>query len=333
MFPRGEPFGMEMEFKDTGRRRRFLMIVIGLALAGAAGYGALMLAQNGAKQGARPVTQPVLVAAHDIPARTTIGVDDVTVRDVPIDEILQQTYTDPQSVLGRVNAVPIYTDQQVSPNLFATSVADSEFSILGPDEAVTPDSPYWRAVAVEIPASRAVGGEIKAGQHVDLFVSVQIDVLAVDSTGTYQKVDTATQDGLQSGESTKITFQDLEVLKADPDNDMYVLKVDLHQAEQIYHVVQVAPDSFSIALRPDEDTRSADITQYGVTTDRLIMTYLFPVPKLIDLQQLLGIPVPAPSTGPGTSPAPGSSPLPSGAPAPSATPAPAPAQPTPTPTL
>ena len=69
---------------------------------------------------------------------------------------------------------------------------------------------------------------------------------------------------------------------------MYILKVDLHQAEQIYHVVQEAPDSFSLALRPDSDTRIADTSQYGVTTDRLVMTYLYPVPQLIDLTQLLG---------------------------------------------
>ena len=52
---------------------------------------------------------------------------------------------------------------------------------------------------------------------------------------------------------TKITFQDLEVLKSTPDDNMYVLKVDLHQAEQISHVVQLAPDSFSLALRPGDD--------------------------------------------------------------------------------
>jgi len=95
---------------------------------------------------------------------------------------------------------------------------------------------------------------------------------------------------------------------------MYILKVDLHQAEQIYHIVQVAPDSFSLALRPEEDTRAADTSQYGETTDRLIMTYLYPVPRLIDLSQLLGVPLPTPQIGP--------SPAPSGAPGPSESPTP-----------
>ncbi len=277
---------MEMEFKDSGKRRRLLMIVVGALLALGAGWGSLMLATNGDHQAVAMDTQSVLEAAHDIPARTTVTADDVVVRSVPVDEAMPQSYTDPNDVIGHVNAVALYAGQQITPNLFATTSANSDFSILTPDEVVSADSPYWRAVALQIPAERAVGGEIQAGDHVDVFVSVQINVLEVGPDGTYQQVDTATQQGLQSGESTKITFQDIEVLKADPTQNMYVLKVDLHQAEQIYHVVQVAPDSFSLALRPDQDTRSADTSQYGETTDHLVMTYMFRVPHLLDLSKL-----------------------------------------------
>jgi Flp pilus assembly protein CpaB len=307
---------MEMEFKDTGRRRRLLLIGLGLALALAAGYGAFRLASNGSNAPA-VIKEAVLVAARAIPARTTLTADDVTLRDVPIDEILGESYRDAEEVIGRVTSVPIYADQQMTPNLFATAVADAEFSILGPDETIAPDSEFWRAVAVNVPPERAVNGQIQDGQHVDLFISVDFQIVALDPEGNYQVVDTATQDGLMSGKSTKITIQDLTVLKADPESNMYILKVDLHQAEQIYHVVQVAPDSFSLALRPDEDTRADDPTAYGVTTDRLIMTYIFPVPQLVDLTQLLsGQPVPSP-VGPQPSPS-GSPAAPS--PSPSAAP-------------
>jgi Flp pilus assembly protein CpaB len=305
---------MEMEFKDTGRRRRLLLIGLGLALALAAGYGAFRLASNGSNTPA-VIKEAVLVAARAIPARTTLTADDVTLRDVPIDEILGESYRDAEQVIGRVTSVPIYADQQMTPNLFATAAADAEFSILGPDETIAPDSEFWRAVAVNVPPERAVNGQIQDGQHVDLFISVDFQIVALDPEGNYQVVDTATQDGLMSGKSTKITIQDLTVLKADPDSNMYVLRVDLHQAEQIYHVVQVAPDAFSLALRPDEDTRADVPADYGTTTDRLIMTYLFPVPQLVDLTQLLsGQPLPSPVVP---------APSPSGSPAaPSPSPAP-----------
>lgn len=315
---------MEMEFKDTGRRRRVLLIAVGLVLAIGAGWGAYTIATSNAGASANIIKETVLVASRNIPARTPITLDDVTVRQVPIDELLSQAYRESGQVIGRVTAVPIYADQQVTPNLFASSTADSEFSILGPDEVVNETSPFWRAVAVSVPAERAVGGEIQAGDHVDLFISVDIDVLAIDPEGNYQLIETATQDGLTSGKSTKITIQDLEVLKVDADSAMYILKVDLHQAEEIYHVVQVAPDSFSLALRPGEDTRIADSLEYGETTDRLVMTYLFPVPQLIDLTTLTGLP--QPSTGPVASPDPDATPGPDASPeaSPEASPTPRP---------
>ena len=298
---------MGWQFRYAGQRRRVVLIILGLALALVAGWGAFMLAQSGTGQ-APVIEESVLVAARDIPARTPITADDVTVRLVPIDEILPQSYTSATDVIGRVTAINVYADQQITPNLFATSAAGVDYSILGPDEVVTDDSPFWRAVAVSVPDERAVGGTLQNGQHVDLFVSVDHQVVALDEEGNYQVVQVATQEGLTSGKSTKITFQDLQILKADPDLQMYVLKVDLHQAEEIYHIVQVAPDSFSLALRPDEDTRSADTLEYGETTDRIIMTYLYPVPLLVNLEELVGLPIepiPAPTPGPEEPPTPG----------------------------
>jgi Flp pilus assembly protein CpaB len=322
---------MEMEFKDTDRRRRILLIVVGVVLAGAAGWGAFMLA-NGKSNAAPVVTEAVLVAARDIPARQAVAADDVVVKQVAIDEVLPQSYKEAGLVVGRLTAVPVYSDQQMTPNLFATSTADTDFSILGPDDEVTLDSPYWRAVSIEVPANRAVGGELKSGQHVDLVISVNLKILAPDAEGLYQNVDTANAEGLVPGISTKITMQDLEILKADPDNDMYIVKVDLHQAEQIAHVIQEGPDSFALVLRPDTDTRVADSNYFGVTTDRLIAQYLFPVPLMGDLSQLIGLPLPsgapAPSPGSSASPAPSGSPSPDGSPAGSPEPTP---EPTPTP--
>lgn len=313
---------MEMEFKDTGRRRRAVLIFVGVALAAAAGLGAFSLSSKNAPVAEAP-KKAVLVAARDIPARTQVSADDLTIRQVPIDEALAQSYDSQPDVLGRVTSIPIYTDQQITPNLFATSSADSDFSILGPDETVTDASETWRAVAIKIPNDRAVGGEVKAGDHVDLFVSVEFKLAMQDADGQWSNVDIADATGNMPGKSTKITFQDVEVLKSTPDDEMYVFKVDLHQAEQIEHVIQAAPDAFGIALRPGEDTRTVDLSQYGTTNDRLIMTYFYPVPHLTDLSQLLG---PSPYPYPGASAIPGvggpSSPNPSTAPTPSASPDP-----------
>ncbi len=281
---------MEMEFKDTDRSRRILLIVVGVVLAGAAGWGAFMLA-NGKSNAAPVVTEAVLVAARDIPARQQVAADDVTVRQVPIDEVLPQSYKEAALVVGRLTAVPVYSDQQMTPNLFATSTADTDFSILGPDDEVTLDFAllasrlrrgsgqsrrWWRAQGRPACGSRRqrrYPGS-RRGQRRQLPEHRHCHA----GRSPEWQVD---QDHLPGRRDPE----------GDPDNSMYVLKVDLHQAEEIGHVIQMAPDSFTMVLRPETDTRAADTTDYGTTTDRLVMTYLYPVPQLIDLSALLGTPI------------------------------------------
>ena len=306
---------MEMEFKDPGARRRRLLLVVGAATAVVAGFVAFQLSQGGPATAAPPKTKGVLVATRDIPARSIMQASDVVVRQVPEDASVAMAMVDPGGVVGRVTTVPLVSGQVIYPTVFVGSSEGSGYSILSPDEVVTVDSPFWRAVSVSVPKERAVAGTIMAGEHVDLFASVRIEVRVLDPSGAY--VDTPTRDGFQTGDSTKITFQDLEVLLAKPDEGLYVLKVDMHQAEQINHVSKVAPGSFSLALRPDADTRQVNPSEYGETNDSLIMRYLYRVPQLLDLTTLTqNIPPVTPVTGPG----PVATPVPSGAPA--ATPAP-----------
>ena len=92
---------------------------------------------GGGRNNTPVITDSVLVAARDVPARQAVTADDVTVRQVPIDEVLPQSYKETGLVVGRLTAVPVYSDQQMTPNLFATADAESEFSILGPDDEVT----------------------------------------------------------------------------------------------------------------------------------------------------------------------------------------------------
>lgn len=304
---------------DSGRRRRLLLMTLGLVLAVVAGAAAFMLGSTG---GGTPTDEvemaEVLVATGNIDARTTLAGEHVVVRQVPADVALPQAFTEPTAAVGRVNSVPIYAGQQITPSLFASTQPGQTWEILPAEEEITLDSPYWRAVSISIPRNRAVGGDVFPGQRVDLFVSVRLDAniqVPVEDPETgemrFQPADqpvpildptTGEIIGLTGGTSTKITFEDLEVLKADSAEGMYIFKVDLHQAEQIAHILQEAPDSFSIALRPPQDTRDVDTTTYGQTTESLVMEYIYRVPRLIDLEELLGFPITP--VGPGFTPPP-----------------------------
>jgi len=317
--------------EDSGRRRRLLLMTLGLVLALVAGGAAFLLGQGGGGTPADVVEMAdVLVASGNIEPRTTLTADHVVVRQVPVDTALQQAYREPTAAVGRVNSVTIYAGQQITPNLFASTTAGQTWEIMPADEEITLDSPYWRAVSISIPRNRAVGGDVFPGQRVDLFVSVEIGAniqVPVEDPETgelrFQPSDQAVPiidpetgeiTGVTGGRTTKITFEDLEVLKADAAEGMYIFKVDLHQAEQIAHLLQVGPDGFAMALRPPQDTRDVDTTEYGETTDNIIMTYLYRVPLLVDLEELLGFPiVPA---GPGFTPPPAPEPEPGESPEP-----------------
>lgn len=275
---------MAMEFRDTSSRRRRILLSLGVALAFLAGLIAYSMANQGLAAQEAPKMQAVLVATRDIPARTTLVADDVTVRELPEDPALAPAFASREEVVGRVTTVPMFNGQVVYPNTMVVAAADAPFSILGPTEVITDETPDWRAVSVMVPPERAVGGAIMVGQRVDLLVSVDIAIKVLDEDGNW--VDQPTVDGFLTGKSTRIAVKDLEVLDARPEENIYVLKVDAHQAEEIYHVASVAPGAFSLALRADGDTRPIELDGYGETTDRLVMEYLFPVPRLLDLVEL-----------------------------------------------
>jgi Flp pilus assembly protein CpaB len=302
---------MSGNFTEPSRRRRQLTLVVGVVLALIAGYLAFSLANTGQRpRASEGPKRTVVVAAHDLDARTVLTAEDVTTREVADDPSLAQTFSDPADVVDRVTSVSLLQNQVLYPTMLVSNAPGANFSVLGPDEKPTGDTPMWRAVSVNVPRDRAVGGQIVTGQHVDLFVTIKVVVTLVDDNGDLVDLEVGSTgeshlgnatSGERSDDSTKLVFQDLEVLQALPDQDTYILKVDLHQAEQITHVAEVAPGAFSLALRGDGDTRLADTSEFGETTDSLVLQFNFRVPNVLDLSKLT-VPAPKPSPSPGTSP-------------------------------
>ncbi|KRT62212.1 MAG: hypothetical protein XU10_C0036G0011 [Chloroflexi bacterium CSP1-4] len=273
---------MEMEYHHEGRRRKVL-IVLGVVLAVAAGGAAFFLVNQAQNAGTGVVaTRDVVVAARDIPARTVIQSSDLTIRAVPDDPSLAVAIASPEDAIGRITGVAILFQQPISPNLLASAVVGGQFSILGPEETISPDSPAWRAVAVNVPDDRAVAGQIQVGQHVDLFMTAQINV-----TVPLARAGAAPAPSPQPGastapyytdKSTKITYQDLSILARN--GTLYILRVDIAQAEEISHLQAAGNAQFSLVLRPDGDDREVDTEKLGETTNRIIEKYGLPIPEI-----------------------------------------------------
>lgn len=260
---------MEMEYKDTGRRSKFV-IVLGIILALVAGGAAFYLIQQAQQQAGQGPLQKVdvVVAKRDIPARKPIEADDVEVRSVPIDPTNERgIIDDPAAVINKVLAVTVYQNQMITTNMLASSTSAAGFSILGPDETVAPDSPAWRAVSMSVSDDAAVGGLVQAGMTVDVFVTATVNVpQALLDQGKYY-----------TDRSTKIVYQDMVILART--GNFYILKVQLPVAEELVHLAAAGNVTFSFALRPEQDTRQIDVSRLGSTTNLIITRYALPIPE------------------------------------------------------
>jgi Flp pilus assembly protein CpaB len=297
-----------MEYKDPSRRGRWI-VVIGVALAIVAGGAAFFLINQAQQEAGQAGLQKVavVVAAQTIPARKIIEATDVTVREIPIDQTNEQGIAStPDKVIGRVPAVAILQGQMVLTNLLASSTEGGQFTVLGPEESVGPDSPEWRAVSMTVPDDRAVGGLLTPNQTVDVFVTAAVNVLTDSQNGIGKE-------GYYTDKSTKLSYQDMLILAKS--GTYYILKAPLDVAEEISHLQASGAASFSLALRPDTDTRLVDASALGTTTNRVIIRYGLPIPVAfppvsgpVPVAKPTPTPTPNPSAAPGASASPSASP-------------------------
>jgi Flp pilus assembly protein CpaB len=290
---------MELEYKDTSRRGRYV-IILGFVLALAAGAGAFYLINQAQQQAAAGPAErvDVVVAARTISARETITADAVTIKSLPFDVADTSTFGDVNQVVNRVPAVTILAGQPITGNLLASTSEGGQFSVLKPEETVSPDSPFWRAVAITVAPDLAVGGLLKPGMTVDVFLTASVTVPpSLETTGRFV-----------SDKTTKIVYQDIEILARE--EDYYIVRLPLAQAEEIAHLQATAAVTFTLALRPAEDTRVADATQLGETTNLIIARYGLPIPQPIAVGRST-VASTAPPVSPAPSPAPSATPTPS----------------------
>jgi Flp pilus assembly protein CpaB len=285
---------MEAEYVGARRRRR-ITVLLGLVMAVVASGAVYYLVT-------RPSTAPsvpqrtIVVAAQEIPARTLITDNMLVTRTVPDDPALSAVISDPAQVVNNLALVSIASGDVITRSMFGSGNA-AGVSILGPQETVSPDSPVWRAVSVSVSADRAVGGLLSPGDHIDLFVTLAPQLF--DTSGGVPRPPTITDPdhpgpmtlGYYSAQTTKLTWTDLEILSVDKDANLYVLKVDEHQAEEIAHV-QATEASFTLSLRPPADNRAVDRSGYGQTTNTMIDSHGFLIPNMIEIPLELPSPVP-----------------------------------------
>jgi len=255
--------------QDGSRRRARLILIVGVALAVVAGVGTFVVA-SGAKSDL-PVAVPtvaVLVAAREIPAKTTLTAADVKMQDFNLDAKPALAMTRAEDALGKITIQSISIGEPILPTKFSDPKTPAfvvmPANLIGPDGAPVPNSPNFRAMSITVQDANAVGGTVQPGDLVDLVFTLQFDPTTKLQRPTPQQ----TLDF-----SAKIILERLPILARLA--SVYTIRVDALTAERIAYL-QSSGGQIAFLLRAPKDERASG--SVGAT--------------FVDIHQSFGIKIP-----------------------------------------
>ena len=259
--------------QDGSRRRARLILIVGVALALVAGVGTFVYA-SGAKSD-QPVAVPtvaVLVAAREIPAKTTLTSADVKLQEFNVDAKPAAAMTKADDALGKITIQSISVGEPILPTKFADpknpSFVVMPASFIGADGAPVANSPNFRAMSITVPDANAVGGSVLVGDLVDLMFTAQFDPQAKLQRPTPQQ----TLDF-----STKIILERVPILARLA--SVYTVRVDALTAERIAYI-QSAGGQLAFLLRAPKDERASGST--GATFGDIYTNFRLKIPEKIN---------------------------------------------------
>lgn len=259
--------------QDGSRRRARLILIVGVALALVAGVGTFVYA-SGAKSD-QPVAVPtvaVLVAAREIPAKTTLTSADVKLQEFNVDAKPAAAMTKADDALGKITIQSISVGEPILPTKFADpknpSFVVMPASFIGPDGAPVANSPNFRAMSITVPDANAVGGSVLVGDLVDLVFTAQFDPQSrLQRPTPQQTVDF----------SAKIILERVPILARLA--SVYTVRVDALTAERIAYV-QSAGGQLAFLLRAPKDERASGST--GATFGDIYTNFRLKIPEKIN---------------------------------------------------
>lgn len=256
--------------QDGSKRRARLVLMVGVLLAVLAGVGTFVYASGAGGPQTAPVipTTPVLVAAREIPAKTTITQADLKVVEFNLDSKPASALAKQEEAIGKVTTTPIATGEPVllsKLNDGKTSFVVMPLDRIGPDGAPKPDAPFFRAFSITVPDADAVGGAVQAGDIVDLMA-----VMTFDPTKYYVR---AAQNQL-SDTTTKIFLERVVILART--GAVYTIRGDTDTAERLAYL-QGAGARLSMLLRAPKDERAANTR--GQIGSAVVTDFKFRIPE------------------------------------------------------
>jgi pilus assembly protein CpaB len=147
-----------------GDRRLVMVLLVALLVATASGFGVFRYLRT-EEQSRRVPTQPVVVAAQDLPEGHVLMASELQVVHLPTAAVPRDAFPIIDSVAGRVTRVPVFHGEALVPGRLAPlgSGAGLEVKI----------APGKRAMAVKIDEVAGLSGLIQPNSRVDVLVTLK----------------------------------------------------------------------------------------------------------------------------------------------------------------
>ncbi len=256
--------------QDGSKRRARLILIIGVVLALFAGAGTFFYASN-AQTAPAPVIQttPVLVAAREIPAKTTLTAADLKLQEFNVDAKPAAALAKAEDAVGKITVQAISVGEPILVTKFADPKSAPFVVIpatfLDASGAIKSDTPNFRAMSITVPDANAVGGSLLPGDIVDLIFTLQFDPVKFLQRPT--PVQTADF-------SAKIILERVPILARL--NAVYTIRTDTATAERIAYL-QASGGQLAFLLRAPKDERAAGTT--GTTFGGVQRAFNIPIPE------------------------------------------------------
>ena len=259
--------------QDGSRRRARLILIVGVLLAIGAGAGTFFYASSASEQQAPPPppTVAVLVAAREIPAKTTLTAADLRLQQYNVDAKPAAALAKPADAIGQITVQNISVGEPILPGKFSDPKKPSFVVIppdfIGPDGAPAVNSPNYRAISITVADANAVGGAIAVGDVVDLLYTAQFDPAKHLASPKPDQV---------ADFSAKIILERIPILARTA--SVYTIRVDAVTAERIAYL-QASGGTLMLLLRAPKDERASG--SQGTTFEDVEGAYHIKIPTLI----------------------------------------------------
>jgi Flp pilus assembly protein CpaB len=214
----------------------------------------------------------VLVAAREIPAKTTLTTADVKLQEFNLDAKPAAAMSDAGEALGKITVQSISVGEPILPSKFSDPKLPGfvvmPVNFIGADGAPVVNSPNFRAMSITVPDANAVGGAVLVGDLVDLVITMQFD----PQSRLQRPTQVQTLDF-----SSKIILERLPILARLA--SVYTVRVDALTAERITYL-QSAGGQLAFLLRAPKDERASGST--GATFGDIYTNFRVKIPEKIN---------------------------------------------------